>query len=248
MPEPKAPRFRTFGNKCSVPGARCSRCATTIARTCGWSGPSRISAMFASTGSFDDEVGLYDVDKAGNALYNFSYVDQIYDGLLDEWRAPVRRAELHAAEAGVATRSSCHAFWYKPNISPPTDYARWGELIHRFAAPPDRSLRDRRGGAVVLRGVERTQHRLLGRQAEPGHLFRALRPYRARHQGGEQAAARRADPPPPRPPGSGIFIQHCRDNDVPLDFVSTHVYANDTPKDVFGDTRRSTARSMVAAP
>ena len=31
---------------------------------------------------FHDEVGIYDEDKLGKPLYNFSYVDQIYDGLL----------------------------------------------------------------------------------------------------------------------------------------------------------------------
>ena len=29
-----------------------------------------------------DEVGVYDEDKQGKPVYNFSYVDQIYDGLL----------------------------------------------------------------------------------------------------------------------------------------------------------------------
>ncbi|MGA3195708.1 MAG: glycosyl hydrolase family 39, partial [Terriglobales bacterium] len=31
---------------------------------------------------FQDEVGLYDEDEHGHPVYNFSYVDQIYDGLL----------------------------------------------------------------------------------------------------------------------------------------------------------------------
>src|ERR1051325_10401698 len=31
---------------------------------------------------FHDEVGLYSEDKEGLPVYNFSYVDQIYDGLL----------------------------------------------------------------------------------------------------------------------------------------------------------------------
>ena len=31
---------------------------------------------------FHDEVGVYDEDDKGNPQYNFSYVDQIYDGLL----------------------------------------------------------------------------------------------------------------------------------------------------------------------
>ena len=42
----------------------------------------------ASTRSFDDEVGLYDEDAAGNPIYNFSYVDQIYDGLLQNGVRP----------------------------------------------------------------------------------------------------------------------------------------------------------------
>src|ERR1700681_3057650 len=33
---------------------------------------------------FHDEVGVYDEDGEGNPVYVFSYVDQIYDGLLAE--------------------------------------------------------------------------------------------------------------------------------------------------------------------
>jgi xylan 1,4-beta-xylosidase len=33
-------------------------------------------------GILDDDVGVYDEDKQGKPIYNFSYVDQIYDGLL----------------------------------------------------------------------------------------------------------------------------------------------------------------------
>ncbi len=45
---------------------------------------------------FHDEVGVYDEDSQGNAVYNFSYVDQIYDGLLGKRCAPFRRNQLHA--------------------------------------------------------------------------------------------------------------------------------------------------------
>jgi xylan 1,4-beta-xylosidase len=31
---------------------------------------------------FHDEVGVYNEDEHGNPVYNFAYVDQIYDGLL----------------------------------------------------------------------------------------------------------------------------------------------------------------------
>src|SRR5260370_17343564 len=36
---------------------------------------------------FHDETGLYDEDPAGKPIYNFSYVDEIYDRLLEN---PVR--------------------------------------------------------------------------------------------------------------------------------------------------------------
>src|SRR3984885_7991035 len=35
-----------------------------------------------------DEVGVYDEDRHSKAVYNFSYVDQIYDGLLENGVRP----------------------------------------------------------------------------------------------------------------------------------------------------------------
>ena len=40
---------------------------------------------------FQDETGFYDEDKDGKAVYNFSYVDQIYDGLLENGVKPFAR-------------------------------------------------------------------------------------------------------------------------------------------------------------
>jgi xylan 1,4-beta-xylosidase len=41
------------------------------------------------------------------------------------------------------------------------------------------------------------------------------------------------------------FIKHCADNHIPLDFVSTHVYGNDTAKDVFGNSETIPREQMV---
>jgi len=43
------------------------------------------------------------------------------------------------------------------------------------------------------------------------------------------------------------MIAHATSNTVPLDFVSTHVYGNDTSKDVFGDDRPVPPHQMVCA-
>ncbi len=41
------------------------------------------------------------------------------------------------------------------------------------------------------------------------------------------------------------FLQHCKQNNIPVDFVTTHVYANDTAKDVFGTNEQIPRDRMV---
>ena len=99
-------------------------------------------------GIFNDEVGLYDPDRrtinfaqtAGqtgavidNSSYNFSYVDQIYDGLLANGVRPY--VELSFMPKKMASDpAALHPFWYHPNVSPPKDYALWDAMIRAFAA------------------------------------------------------------------------------------------------------------------
>src|SRR5450631_4210612 len=80
---------------------------------------------------FHDEVGLYDEDKHGDALYNFSYVDQIYDGLLQNGVRPF--VELSFMPKKLAAQQIVHPFWYQPIVSPPKDWTKWEDLISHFA-------------------------------------------------------------------------------------------------------------------
>src|SRR5215471_11806859 len=75
---------------------------------------------------FHDEVGLYDEDPQGRPLYNFSYVDQIYDGLLANGVRPF--VELSFMPKKLASKQILQAFWYKPYPCPPNDWDRWGQL------------------------------------------------------------------------------------------------------------------------
>ena len=80
---------------------------------------------------FHDELGVYDEDKQGNAVYNFSYVDQIYDGLLSNGVRPF--VELSFMPKKLASDpNALHNFWYKQNVSPPKDYAKWDAFIKAF--------------------------------------------------------------------------------------------------------------------
>ncbi len=81
---------------------------------------------------FHDEVGVYNEDEHGNPVYNFSYVDQIYDGLLANGVRPF--VEISFMPRKLAFNpDALHPFWYKQNVSPPKSMDRWDDLIRHFA-------------------------------------------------------------------------------------------------------------------
>ena len=68
---------------------------------------------------------MYDEDAAGNLVYNFSYVDQIYDGLLENKVRPFVEMSFMPKKL-TSDPNALHAFWYKQNVAPPKDWNRWG--------------------------------------------------------------------------------------------------------------------------
>jgi len=180
---------------------------------------------------FHDEAGVYDEDAQGNSVYNFSYVDQIYDGLLQNGVRPF--IELSFMPNKLAAKEIHQAFWYKPNISPPKDWKRWDELIQQFV----RHLVDRYGIDEVAQWYFEVwnEPNLDFWAGEPkqqtywdlyDHTVAAVKRVNARLRVGGPATAQAA--------WVDAFIQHCVQNHIPVDFVSTHVYANDPAQEVFG--------------
>jgi len=177
-----------------------------------------------------DEIGIYDEDKHGNAVYNFSYVDQIYDGLLENGVRPF--VELSFMPRKLASREVVHSFKYHPIVAPPRDYAKWDALISSFAAH-----------VIERYGIDEVAQWYFEVWNEPNidfwagipaqasywtlydHTAKALKSVHARLRVGGPSTAQAA--------WVSAFIRHAADRHVPLDFVSTHVYANDTAKDVF---------------
>jgi xylan 1,4-beta-xylosidase len=180
---------------------------------------------------FHDEVGVYDEDAAGQPIYNFSYVDQIYDGLLENAVRPF--VELSFTPRKLAAQELFHPFWYRPIVAPPKDWARWGDLITRFT----RHLVERYGIDEVSRWYFEVWN-------EPNIDFWAGEPKQATYYQLYDAAAnaiKKVNPAlrvggPATAQAAWIepFIKHAVERQVPLDFVSTHVYGNDTAENVFG--------------
>ena len=62
---------------------------------------------------FHDELGVYAEGPDGTPVYNFSYVDQVYDGLLAAGVRPF--IELSFMPRALARSQLRHVFWYHPS-------------------------------------------------------------------------------------------------------------------------------------
>lgn len=80
-------------------------------------------------GIFNDEMMVYSEEDDGTPSYNWSYVDKLYDFLLDIGIKPF--VELGFMPSQLA-RSNETVFWWKGHISPPSDMSKWKSLVREF--------------------------------------------------------------------------------------------------------------------
>jgi xylan 1,4-beta-xylosidase len=192
-------------------------------------------------GIFHDEVGVYD-EADGKPIYNFSYVDQIYDGLLQEGVKPF--IELSFMPKKLAAQEIYQPFWYRPIVSPPKDWTKWDDLITQFAQH-----------LVYRYGIDEVSRWYFEVWNEPNLDFWAGEPKQSTYWQlyGHTALALKRVSPRLRVGGPATaqaawvseFISQAVANQVPFDFVSTHVYANDTAHDVFGTDEAIPRTAMV---
>jgi xylan 1,4-beta-xylosidase len=179
-----------------------------------------------------DEVGVYNEDERGNPVYNFAYVDQIYDGLLQNRVRPF--VEISFMPKKLAFNpDALHPFWYKQNVSPPKSLERWDDLMTHFAQH-----------LVERYGIDEVSQWYFEVWNEPNidfwngiprqrsyfelydHTARDLKSVSPRLRVGGPATAAAA--------WVKDFLDHTGKNHIPVDFVSTHAYADDTVEDLFG--------------
>ena len=189
-----------------------------------------------------DETGLYDTDHNGLASYNFSYIDQIYDGLLDAGVKPF--VELSFMPSKMAANPNPHPFWFKPIPSPPNDYNRWDAMILALM----RHLIDRYGVGEVANWYFEVWN-------EPNLDFWDGKPAQSTYfelydhtSSSIKAVSNKLRVGGPATAQAGwiaTFLEHCANNRIPVDFVSTHVYGNDSAENVFGTHEPIARRDMV---
>jgi xylan 1,4-beta-xylosidase len=193
-------------------------------------------------GIFNDEVGIYSEDSQGHPLYNFSYVDQIYDGLLAAGVRPF--VEISFMPNQLAASHTLHPFWYHPNVAPPKDWGRWDDLVAAFVHH-----------LIERYGIDEVAQWYFEVWNEPNLDFWAGQPKQETYwELYDQTAAtikkisprlRVGGPASAQAAWVDAFIRHCAEKQVPLDYVSTHVYANDSAQDVFGTQETIPRDQMV---
>ena len=191
---------------------------------------------------FHDEAGLYDETPDGKAVYNFSYVDQIYDGLLENHVRPFIELSFMPKKL-TSDPKALHPFWYKQNVAPPKDPNKWAQLIEAFT----HHLVERYGEDEVAKWYFEVWN-------EPNIDFWAGEPKEATYYDLYDQAARAikkvsaklmvGGPSTAQAAWADRFLAHCHEKNVPVDFVSTHVYGNDRAEDVFG-THESIPRTQM---
>lgn len=184
-------------------------------------------------GLFTDDMGVYFEDKQGNPIYNWQYVDELFDFLESIGMKPF--VELGFMPGALASGTQT-IFWWRGNVTPPKDYAKWENFIAAFV----RHCAERYGTEEVrswyfevwnepnLDGFwmgnpekKKWEEWSVGALAEYLKLYtvtaRAVKSVDPSYRVGGPATA-----------GEGWIdetLSYCAANNVPLDFVSTHSYA-----------------------
>lgn len=208
-------------------------------------------------GILDDDVGLFHLGKVDKVFYNaadqseasdrpsynFSYVDQIYDGLLARGVRPF--VELGFMPKDLSSDpKALQDFWYHPNVAPPKDYALWDGMIRAFA----RHLIARYGIDEVSQwyfevwnepniGFWAGNPKMATYETLYDHTAHALKSVSPRLRVGGPATAQAAE--------VAGFLKHVHAVNVPIDFVSTHVYGDDTAPNVFHTGEKIPRKDMV---
>ena len=155
---------------------------------------------------------------------SFRHCGLAYDNVLAAGMKPF--VELSFMPPMLAKRKIRGAFFYRPNVNPPRDYAAWHRYIQAFV----RFLRQRYGEEEIRTWFFEVWNEpdlpiafFNGSRKEYFHLYevtaRAIKEIDPQIQVGGPATS-----------GSkwvAEFMQFCEENRVPVDFISTHQYAGD---------------------
>jgi xylan 1,4-beta-xylosidase len=171
-------------------------------------------------GLLTDDMGVYKEDKNGKPMYNYMYVDVLYDYLLSIGVKPF--VELGFMPQALASGDKT-IFWWRGNVTPPKDYDKWAALIRNLTE----HFTERYGADEVKTWYfevwnepnlspgfwSSTQDEYFKLYKYTVNAIKSVNP--AYRVGGPATAGAAWEPE---------MIKYCTKNNLPIDFISTHSY------------------------
>lgn len=176
-------------------------------------------------GIFSDDMMIVNYDEEGNIIYNWSYVDELFDFFMEVNIKPFIEFSFMPSEF---KKSDETMFWWKANISQPKDIKLWTDLVVEFLKH-----------SINRYGLEEVKTWYFEVWNEPdleyvfwiGGKEEYFKFYK------ETALAVKSVSEELKVGGPAIthqtvydepwledFLLYCHNNNIPLDFVSLHIY------------------------
>jgi xylan 1,4-beta-xylosidase len=199
-------------------------------------------------GLFHDDMFVYREDPSGHPIYNFQYVDDLFDRMLANHARPFVELSFVPKELASVTGTT---FWWQANGSPPTDYNKWAGLVDalvkhciaRYGSDEVRRWYFEVWNEPNLHGFfAGTQQQYFELYSLTAKTIKAIDPQlriggpATSNYNLDEAAVKAAqqsgkpfDPLslPWKPVWIDDFLSYCHANNLPVDFVSTHPYPQD---------------------
>ncbi|MCR8557219.1 glycoside hydrolase [Mucilaginibacter sp. BJC16-A38] len=171
-------------------------------------------------GLLTDDMAVYSEDGNGKPQYNYQYVDALYDYIISIGMKPF--VELGFMPGALASGNKT-IFWWRGNVTPPKDYEKWEGLIRNLT----QHFTERYGAGEVKTWYFEVWNEpnlkdgfWTGSQADYFKLYqysaKAVKSVNQAYKVGGPATAGAAWVPE--------MIAFCKNNSVPIDFISTHSY------------------------
>jgi xylan 1,4-beta-xylosidase len=180
----------------------------------------------------DDSLGVYR-DSSDGPVHDFTEIEAVLDRVLDTGLRPI--IELSFMPHDLAVDPDATVFAYRGIISPPRDFDRWADLIRDLVG----HLVDRYGRDAVRAWafeVWNEPNLCLFWSATESEYLR-LYEVTARAVKSVDPTFRVGGPATAAVGWIDDLLEHCRADDVPLDFIATHTYGM-PPLDLHAITAR----------
>jgi xylan 1,4-beta-xylosidase len=204
---------------------------------------------------FHDDMAIVRRVADGSLVYQWHHLDKVYDALLSIGLKPF--VELNPMPGALASGTQT-MFHYQMNVTPPSDWREWYDLVRAFTAH-----------CVERYGLPEVRQWHFEVWNEPNLSafwsgtkddYFQLYAHAARAVKSVDGQLRVGGPASSKAHWLGDLITFCNANKVPIDFISTHLYPQDefveftdratsphTPGAFFGDTVREARRTVAAS-